>query len=75
MTDAGDGTVKVMEAFCDADGASQRTKDMMQWYADTLTALVSHAEDQIPRATETRHHSETAPTPNSGPNFSGSGSP
>ncbi|MFJ7422432.1 hypothetical protein ACIQXD_28095 [Streptomyces uncialis] len=39
------GTVKVMEAFCDAEGTSQRTKDLMQWYADTLTGLVAHAAE------------------------------
>ncbi|MFD4831593.1 hypothetical protein ACFWPV_17325 [Streptomyces uncialis] len=39
------GTVKVMEAFCDAEGTSQRTKDLMQWYADALTGLVAHAAE------------------------------
>ncbi|MET7617387.1 hypothetical protein [Streptomyces sp. NPDC005408] len=39
------GTVKVTEAFCDAEGTSQRTKDLMQWYADTLTGLVAHAAE------------------------------
>ncbi|WP_328862149.1 hypothetical protein [Streptomyces sp. NBC_00306] len=61
VTDAGDGTVKVMEAFCDADGASQRTKDMMQWYADTLTALVSHAAEvdaALTRALRRSHGSD-----------------
>ncbi|NUK36980.1 hypothetical protein HRW16_33525 [Streptomyces lunaelactis] len=45
VTDGGNGTVKVMEAMCDAKGTSQRTKDMMQWYADALTGLVSHASE------------------------------
>ncbi|MEW2086810.1 hypothetical protein [Streptomyces sp. NPDC005283] len=45
VTDGGNGTVKVMEAMCDAKGTSQRTKDMMQWYADTLTGLVAHASE------------------------------
>ncbi|CAM5363708.1 hypothetical protein [Streptomyces atroolivaceus] len=45
VTDGPNGTVKVTEAFCDADGTSQRTKDLMQWYADTLTGLVAHAAE------------------------------
>ncbi|MFF2726980.1 hypothetical protein ACFVS9_03630 [Streptomyces sp. NPDC058008] len=45
VTDGPDGTVKVTEAFCDVDGTSQRTKDLMQWYADTLTGLVAHASE------------------------------
>ncbi|WP_256726225.1 hypothetical protein [Streptomyces sp. MNU77] len=34
-----------MEAFCGVEGTSQRTKDLMQWYADTLTGLVAHATE------------------------------
>ncbi|MFF0744052.1 hypothetical protein ACFYVL_27015 [Streptomyces sp. NPDC004111] len=45
VMDGPGGTVKVMEAVCDVDGTSQRTKDLMQWYADTLTGLVSHAAE------------------------------
>ncbi|MFD9717555.1 hypothetical protein [Streptomyces sp. NPDC059076] len=45
VTDGGDGTVKVFPLVCDAKGTSQRTLDMMQWYADTLTALVAHAAE------------------------------
>ncbi|MGW4230497.1 hypothetical protein ACWEF9_14620 [Streptomyces sp. NPDC004980] len=45
VTDGPNGTVKVTEAFCGVDGTSQRTKDLMQWYADTLTGLVSHASE------------------------------
>ncbi|MEU9009049.1 hypothetical protein AB0D12_04525 [Streptomyces sp. NPDC048479] len=45
VTDGGNGTVKVMEAMCTAEGTNQRTKDLMQWYADTLTGLVSHAAE------------------------------
>ncbi|MDQ1007440.1 hypothetical protein QFZ82_001925 [Streptomyces sp. V4I23] len=58
VIDGGNGTVKVMEAFCDAKGTSQRTKDMMQWYADTLTGLVSHAAEidaAIARALKRSH--------------------
>ncbi|NNJ05614.1 hypothetical protein HHX38_15925 [Streptomyces sp. PKU-MA01144] len=45
VTDGGNGTVKVIEAVCDAKGTSQRTRDRMQWYADTLTGLVAHAAE------------------------------
>ncbi|MGA5871750.1 hypothetical protein [Streptomyces cinereoruber] len=45
VTDGGNGTVKVVEAVCDVKGTSQRTKDRMQWYADTLTGLVAHAAE------------------------------
>ncbi|GAA2424934.1 hypothetical protein [Streptomyces macrosporus] len=45
VTDGGNGTVKVVEAVCDVKGPSQRTKDMMRWYADTLTGLVAHAAE------------------------------
>ncbi|MFF4093330.1 hypothetical protein ACFYYY_05605 [Streptomyces sp. NPDC001834] len=45
VTDGPNGTVKVMELFCDAKGSSQRTKDLVQWYADTLTGLVAHASE------------------------------
>ncbi|QIJ62673.1 hypothetical protein [Streptomyces sp. JB150] len=42
---AADGGIKVMEAQCDADGTGQKTKDLMQWYADTLASVVSHATE------------------------------
>ncbi|ULR54652.1 hypothetical protein [Streptomyces deccanensis] len=45
VMDGGNGTVKVIEAVCDVEGTSQRTKDRMQWYADTLTGLVAHAAE------------------------------
>ncbi|MFI8423886.1 hypothetical protein [Streptomyces sp. NPDC085479] len=45
VSDGPNGTVKVMEAFCGVEGTSQRTKDLMQWYADTLTGLVAHAAE------------------------------
>lgn len=45
VTDGENGTVKVTESVCDAKGTSQRTKDRMQWYADTLTGLVAHAAE------------------------------
>ncbi|MFF9454476.1 hypothetical protein [Streptomyces flaveolus] len=39
------GTVRVTEAMCTAEGPDQRTKDRMQWYADTLTDIVTHAAE------------------------------
>ncbi|MFF6802897.1 hypothetical protein [Streptomyces sp. NPDC012616] len=45
VTDGANGTVKVIESVCDVNGTSQRTKDRMQWYADTLTGLVAHAAE------------------------------
>ncbi|MFH9117872.1 hypothetical protein [Streptomyces globisporus] len=45
VSDGPNGTVKVVEAFCGVEGTSQRTKDLMQWYADTLTGLVAHAAE------------------------------
>ena len=45
VTDGGNGTVRVMEAVCDVKGTSQRTKDRVRWYADTLTGLVAHAAE------------------------------
>jgi hypothetical protein len=42
---AADGTVEVMEAQCTVDGTGQKTKDLLQWYADTLTSLISHATE------------------------------
>ncbi|MFJ9678331.1 hypothetical protein ACIRP2_09780 [Streptomyces sp. NPDC101194] len=45
VVDGPNGTVKVMEPICEAEGTSQRTKDLVQWYADTLTGLVAHASE------------------------------
>ncbi|MGV9314743.1 hypothetical protein ACWDR0_21540 [Streptomyces sp. NPDC003691] len=45
VSDAGDGTVVVTESVCDVRGPSRRTEDLMQYYADALTALVSHATE------------------------------
>ncbi|MFB7369122.1 hypothetical protein ACFC0D_04705 [Streptomyces sp. NPDC056222] len=45
VTDAGSGTVRVMEAMCTPEGTTQRTKDLMQWYADTITGLIAHASE------------------------------
>ncbi|MFF3552893.1 hypothetical protein ACWD4V_11380 [Streptomyces tsukubensis] len=45
VSDGGDGTVLVTESICDVEGTSRRTQDLMQYYADALTALVSHAAE------------------------------
>jgi hypothetical protein len=45
VTDGGNGTVKVIEMVCDVEGTTQRTKDRMQWYADTLAGLIAHAAE------------------------------
>jgi hypothetical protein len=42
---AADGSIKVMEAQCTVGGTGQKTKDLVQWYADTLASLVSHATE------------------------------
>ncbi|MFI6724721.1 hypothetical protein NRF20_11205 [Streptomyces sp. R-74717] len=58
VTDPGDGTVRVIEAVCTAEGPTQRTRDLMQWYADTLTGLVSHAAEidaSVTRALKKSH--------------------
>ncbi|MDX2938167.1 hypothetical protein [Streptomyces ipomoeae] len=39
------GTVRVTETMCTPEGPDQRTKDRMQWYADTLTGIVQHAAE------------------------------
>ncbi|OMI40277.1 hypothetical protein [Streptomyces sparsogenes] len=45
-SDGGDGTVKVQMAdMCTTKDTPQRTLDLMKWYADTLTGLVSHASE------------------------------
>ncbi|MEU6661133.1 hypothetical protein [Streptomyces sp. NPDC046821] len=45
VTDGPNGTVKVMEAMCTPEGPNQRTRDRLQWYADTLTGIVTHAAE------------------------------
>ncbi|MEV8065460.1 hypothetical protein AB0P32_04815 [Streptomyces sp. NPDC085995] len=45
IADGPDGTVRVMEAMCTPEGTNQRTKDYIQWYADTLTGIVQHAAE------------------------------
>ncbi|MGK5631459.1 hypothetical protein [Streptomyces sp. URMC 123] len=58
VLDGGNGTVKVIEAMCTAEGTSQRTKDLMRWYADTIAGLVSHAAEvdaAVTRALKSSH--------------------
>ncbi|MFI8827792.1 hypothetical protein [Streptomyces sp. NPDC053431] len=43
--DGPNGTVRVSEAMCTPEGPDQRTKDRIQWYADTLTGIVQHAAE------------------------------
>ncbi|MFJ3226387.1 hypothetical protein ACIPJS_23950 [Streptomyces sp. NPDC086783] len=38
-------TVRVAESMCTPEGPDQRTKDRIQWYADTLTSIVQHAAE------------------------------
>ncbi|MCX2179758.1 hypothetical protein KV205_04315 [Streptomyces sp. SKN60] len=45
ITDGPGATVRVMEAMCTPEGTNQRTKDYIQWYADTLTGIVQHAAE------------------------------
>ncbi|QES55061.1 hypothetical protein DEJ51_13315 [Streptomyces venezuelae] len=46
VTGRKDGTVVIADAvICEVDGPGQRKRDMMQWYADTLTGFVSHASE------------------------------
>ncbi|WP_234378579.1 MULTISPECIES: hypothetical protein [unclassified Streptomyces] len=46
VTGGKDGTVVIGDALiCEVDGPGQRKRDMMQWYADTLAGLVSHASE------------------------------
>ncbi|GHI03003.1 hypothetical protein AQI88_02590 [Streptomyces cellostaticus] len=47
VVDGDHGSVKVMPAMCTVDGKEegQKAKDLMQWYADTLTDVVRHASE------------------------------
>ncbi|MFB6714518.1 hypothetical protein [Streptomyces sp. NPDC056358] len=46
VTGRKDGTVVIADALiCEVDGPGQRKRDMMQWYADMLTGIVSHATE------------------------------
>ncbi|EFL23257.1 conserved hypothetical protein [Streptomyces himastatinicus ATCC 53653] len=45
VTDGKHGTVLVQEAMCTKEGPTQRTKDRIRWYAETLTGLVAHAAE------------------------------
>jgi hypothetical protein len=47
VADSGDGSVRVHEELCEVDsyGASQRTQDLIRWYAEVITGLVTHAAE------------------------------
>ncbi|MFF7294988.1 hypothetical protein [Streptomyces sp. NPDC008265] len=45
VSDGGGGKVRVESSICDAKGPNQRTRDMIRWYADTLTGMVTHAAE------------------------------
>ncbi|MFG2619472.1 hypothetical protein ACGFXC_17870 [Streptomyces sp. NPDC048507] len=45
VSDGGGGKVRVESSICDAKGPSQRTQNMIRWYAETLAGLVSHAAE------------------------------
>ncbi|WP_046502910.1 hypothetical protein [Streptomyces odonnellii] len=50
VSDAQCGRVTVMEAQCTPEGPGREKLDLMRWYADTLTDVVSHA-GEIDQAT------------------------
>ncbi|MER6350026.1 hypothetical protein ACWC10_30405 [Streptomyces sp. NPDC001595] len=63
VSDGPGGTVRVMETMCTPEGPDQRTKDRMQWYADTLTGIVRHAAEvdaQAVRALRKSHGGDPA---------------
>lgn len=66
ITDAGDGTVRVMEAMCTPEGTTQRTKDLMRWYADTVTGLIAHAAEVDAAATRALKRSHGGDPRNAG---------
>ncbi|MEU5643010.1 hypothetical protein [Streptomyces milbemycinicus] len=45
VKDSGDGSVRVSEMLCNIDSDSQRTQDLIKWYADTITGLVTYAAE------------------------------
>ncbi|MEY2229402.1 hypothetical protein [Streptomyces sp. BF23-19] len=66
VSDAGGGKVRVESSICDARGTSQRTQDMMRWYADTLTSLVTHAAEVDAATTRALRSSHGADPHNAG---------
>ncbi|MDX3228401.1 hypothetical protein [Streptomyces sp. ME19-01-6] len=45
VKDSGDGSVRVSEALCNVEGDSQRTEDLLTWYAEAITDLITHAAE------------------------------
>ncbi|MFD7558251.1 hypothetical protein ACFV9E_27370 [Streptomyces sp. NPDC059835] len=66
VSDGGGGKVRVESSICDAKGPNQRTQDMIRWYADTLTSLVSHAAEVDAAATRALRASHGADPYNAG---------
>ncbi|MEU2395166.1 hypothetical protein [Streptomyces sp. NPDC007369] len=66
VSDGGAGKVRVEPSICDAKGPNQRTQDMIRWYADTLTGLVSHAAEVDAAATRALRASHGADPHNAG---------
>ncbi|MEU3775967.1 hypothetical protein AB0F11_22660 [Streptomyces sp. NPDC032472] len=66
VSDAGGGKVRVEPSMCDVKGPSRRTQDMVRWYAETLTALVSHAAEVDAAATRALRASHGADPYNAG---------
>src|ERR1044072_4965993 len=61
VTDGDHGTVLVQESMCTKEGPTQRTKDLIRWYAETLTSLVAHAAEidaAVSRALRKSHGSD-----------------
>ncbi|MFG2877787.1 hypothetical protein ACGFYU_22780 [Streptomyces sp. NPDC048337] len=66
VSDGGGGKVRVDSSICDAKGPNQRTQDMIRWYADTLTGLVSHAAEVDAAVTRALRASHGADPHNAG---------
>ncbi|MEU5104867.1 MULTISPECIES: hypothetical protein [unclassified Streptomyces] len=45
VKDSGDGSVRVTETLCNVDGDSQRTEDLLTWYAESITEMVTYAAE------------------------------
>ncbi|MGO4749022.1 hypothetical protein AB4212_10400 [Streptomyces sp. 2MCAF27] len=45
VKDSGDGSVRVSETMCNITSDGQRTHDLIKWYTDTITGLVTYAAE------------------------------
>ncbi|MFE1791379.1 hypothetical protein ACFW7J_23835 [Streptomyces sp. NPDC059525] len=66
VSDGGGGKVRVELSVCEVKGPSQRTLDMIRWYADTLTSLVTHAAEVDAATTRALRASHGADPHNAG---------